>query len=732
MNPDGSLSRFENGAAGKLLVGVSENQLPLWKTLTEAGVAASDHNHDDTYVPLNGDSEITGTVTATGFVGSLTGTATSVSNALSIQLGSGTPATYDGSAAVSIQITPSAIGAKPNFSWPQAGLMTSGGTNQTPGSIAWPSGENSDGAYLLVHYKSGSFVDSWDKFAGLSSGPGILHWTGTATGATLNLLQGSNNGEVLTKTSNGYEFAPISAAIVPAITELECEPDNSHDTGTNRNQKVLFRGTNYNDPPHWEFITHSDIYGATSGVPSVLISEGTGSVGTNNCSGNWVPTDTLSSTPQILAALSGANNGLRFYNPSALGLVTSIPTIKGLQVGEASTAGKVLTGNASATGNPSWSDISNILPAITGMQSGTNSATTKVLTGGNGSTATPNWKSLADAGIAPTSHASTTTTYGAASATSYGHAKATTTTPKSDTESGSLGSEVDSFARGDHAHPTPLVVEFAKRFSVIHGIGLTGAVTAEVTEYVGDSDAIIRVTAIDPDFITNAVPVSKGGTGATSASAALTNLGAAAASHKHALSDINSGLTKGGLLVGSSTTAISSIAPVATGKILASKGTNTLPAWVTPADLGLSTRIKDVIEVHDGADGLDSSYHLVSVTAGHDTEVFVIAGANVSSSTSAYNPQIMLQAPTVDSGGDRIEISFISMAPASVTSALLINFNDAARAVFFKNNIVTTVQQHGGALTIAKGEKLVLNAIHYPTASDNLFWFATKQALSNI
>lgn len=38
-----------------------------------------------------------------------------------------------------------------------------------------------------------------------------------------------------------------------------------------------------------------------------------------------------------------------------------------------------------------------------------------------------------------------------------------------------------------------------------------------------------------------ALPISKGGTGSTSATAALTNLGAAKASHKHAATDINSG-----------------------------------------------------------------------------------------------------------------------------------------------------------------------------------------------
>lgn len=774
MNPDGSLTRFENGVEGKLLVGVSASQLPVWKTLAEAHVASDTHDHSGTYVPLSGDSSISGSITATGLT--ISGGGTGVVKATSGTLSVGT-----------VSLTAAAgevTGTLP---------VGNGGTGQTS---------------LTANQ--------------------ILLGNGSSGISSITVANG-DKGKLLRYTTSGtYDWVSVGDVLtLPAINQLTCANSASDNYGQNDNQRVLFRNTAYNGTPEWRLIHESDIYGAPEHALSVLVNLSSDSVaegGNNYSSSTWVGVDEsdVTSTPKFLAAKTVNNAAsLDFFSASELGLVTSIPTIKGLQVGEASTAGKVLTGNASQTGGPSWtaltsintglsagpakidtngkitsgaialngSEVTNTLPvgkggtgattltgivvgkgtdpfetvsttsadgkflkctitngnasysfesinssvpAITSLQSGTDSATTKVLTGGNSSTATPSWKPLADAGIAPTSHASTTTTYGAASATSYGHAKATTTTPKADTENGSLGSEVDSFARGDHAHPTPLVVEFAKRFSVIHGIGLTGAVTAEVTEYVGDSDAIIRVTAIDPDFITNAVPIAKGGTGATTASAALTNLGAAAASHKHALSDINSGLTKGGLLVGSSTTEIGSIAPVATGKILASKGTSALPAWDTPANLGISTRIKDVVEVHDGADGLDSSYHLVSVTAGHDTEVFVIAGANVSSSTAAYNPQIMLQAPTVDSGGDRIEISFISLAPASVTSALLINFNDAARTVFYKNNIVTTVQQHGGALTIAKGEKLVLNAIHYPTASDNLFWFATKQALSNI
>lgn len=53
---------------------------------------------------------------------------------------------------------------------------------------------------------------------------------------------------------------------------------------------------------------------------------------------------------------------------------------------------------------------------------------------------------------APTSHASSETTYGVSSASNYGHAKASSTTPKAN-GTATVGSETGTFARGDHVHP---------------------------------------------------------------------------------------------------------------------------------------------------------------------------------------------------------------------------------------------------------------------------------------
>lgn len=55
-------------------------------------------------------------------------------------------------------------------------------------------------------------------------------------------------------------------------------------------------------------------------------------------------------------------------------------------------------------------------------------------------------------GKAPTSHASTATTYGVSSASNYGHAMASSTAPKAN-GTAAVGSETAKFARGDHVHP---------------------------------------------------------------------------------------------------------------------------------------------------------------------------------------------------------------------------------------------------------------------------------------
>ena len=95
-------------------------------------------------------------------------------------------------------------------------------------------------------------------------------------------------------------------------------------------------------------------------------------------------------------------------------------------------------------------------------------------------------------GKAPTSHASTATTYGAASASNYGHAKASGTTPKAN-GTAAVGSETSSFARGDHVHPLQTSVSgnagTATKFASAQSVALTGDVTGSASSQAGWSVA---------------------------------------------------------------------------------------------------------------------------------------------------------------------------------------------------------------------------------------------------
>ena len=138
-NVDGSISRLTNGGANEVLIGAGANSLPAWKTLAQADIAQA-----SLYLPLTGGTltgslsgtaaSFSGAVSATGgFTGDLTGTASNaskVANKLSIQLGSNTASEYNGSAAVTIQVTPSAIGAAASTHYHAYTDITSGWPNE--------------------------------------------------------------------------------------------------------------------------------------------------------------------------------------------------------------------------------------------------------------------------------------------------------------------------------------------------------------------------------------------------------------------------------------------------------------------------------------------------------------------------------------------------------------------------------------------------------------------------
>lgn len=91
-------------------------------------------------------------------------------------------------------------------------------------------------------------------------------------------------------------------------------------------------------------------------------------------------------------------------------------------------------------------------------------------------------------GKAPTSHASTGTTYGAANASYYGHAMASSQTPKAN-GTAAVGTETAKFARGDHVHPLQTTVSgnagTATKFESAQTVTLTGDVTGSASSQAG-------------------------------------------------------------------------------------------------------------------------------------------------------------------------------------------------------------------------------------------------------
>ena len=117
-------------------------------------------------------------------------------------------------------------------------------------------------------------------------------------------------------------------------------------------------------------------------------------------------------------------------------------------------------GHSAATGTTANTipvrDASGKLPgditgnAATASTASALSAVNPVSTGGTGADNVE--AARANLGVPPTSHASTSTSYGVSTDTDYGHSKASSTTPTA-LGTAYVGAETTSFARGDHVHP---------------------------------------------------------------------------------------------------------------------------------------------------------------------------------------------------------------------------------------------------------------------------------------
>lgn len=99
-------------------------------------------------------------------------------------------------------------------------------------------------------------------------------------------------------------------------------------------------------------------------------------------------------------------------------------------------------------------------------------------------------------GKAPTSHASSTTSYGISTASAYGHAMASSTSPKAN-GTAAVGSETAKFARGDHVHPLQTTVSgnagSANKVNSNLMIKLNGGTVEDTNQFTFNGSAVKTV-----------------------------------------------------------------------------------------------------------------------------------------------------------------------------------------------------------------------------------------------
>lgn len=231
--------------------------------------------------------------------------------------------------------------------------------------------------------------------------------------------------------------------------------------------------------------------------------------------------------------------------------------------------------------------------------------------------------------------------------------------PLVDNETGALGT-AGTYANADHQHPLPYAVQAAYKFFYPRKIGIGGAITAEAQEYDGTSDLILQVTEIDPAAIINTVPIEKGGTGASTASQALTNLGAAASNHNHDSTYLK---LSGGNMTGTINTPAnvtplywagkSGVATFVSGDLTAQDNVN---SYVTGR--------RQNINLYDSDVSADSaSPTTINHTAKNDTTVNIVCGIN---EVRRYTRYINLPTPTADMLGDTITVYFTNQKPSVI------------------------------------------------------------------
>jgi hypothetical protein len=344
-----------------------------------------------------------------------------------------------------------------------------------------------------------------------------------------------------------------------------------------------------------------------------------------------------------------------------------------------------------------FQSMASVLPSITSLASGSTD-TGYLLTVGSASGYAPTWIPRTDLNIPA----------------------APSALPLVDNETGALGTS-GTYANADHQHPLPYAVQAAYKFYYPRKLGIGGAVTAEAQEYDGTADLILQVTEIDPNAIINTVPIEKGGTGASTASAALTNLGAAASNHNHdgTYLKLSGGTMTGGITFGSAVTnpitwtGASGVATFVSGDLVVSNNVNSF----------ITGRRESIIKYETTVSSTAGSPTDITHTAKTDTVVNIVAGATISANYTRY---INLPTPTADMLGDTITVYFTDQS--SATGTLFCTCSTDQRIVDYEyekfvNDASATNKKN---CKWSKGNVVKFTCINFASGNSTYYWRAVK------
>lgn len=308
------------------------------------------------------------------------------------------------------------------------------------------------------------------------------------------------------------------------------------------------------------------------------------------------------------------------------------------------------------------------------------------------------------------------------------------------------GNHASDFASASHTHS----------YLPLAGGTMTGAITFAAGQTWPTFNQNTTGTASN---VTGTVAIANGGTGATSAAAALTNLGAAAATHTHNYAGSASAGGPATHIAGGSagtipyqtaagTTAMTGVGT--TGQLLQSNGTSA-PAWTnfdlavhapdssykkivrvaTTADLGASTFASNVLTGYSSSVDLDVTTTAASTTATTTSTAGIKVGATISGNAnipagatvaSITNATTFVMSAAATAAGTSVATTFTQTISQLVVDGVALALNDRV--------LVKDERTLGGLLDATSAKR---NGIYTVTAtgSTSVPWTLTRAADAN-